>query len=161
MMTTHNRPLSRPRLHPDLTFWGCFLALNGLLFLPFYLLHLNEGTSLHILSKLREAPHTALFNIFIWREHSDPFRINSELAIMLALCVNVGWLRRGAVRWLMTSLYFIALLYYAYESIMIYLYRDDPVFYNHYFLIRDGLRFLAENLNISTLVYFLVFIGTA
>jgi hypothetical protein len=158
-MTTHIKPSGRRRLHPDLVFWGCFLALNALLFLPLYLLNLNEGTSPHILAKLRDAPQTALFNLFVWRENTDPFRINSELAVMLALWVNVGWLRRGNIRWVMALIYFVALFYYLYESIMIYLYRDEPVFYNHYFLIRDGLSFLTEHLNISLLVYSGVLLG--
>lgn len=158
-MTTQFKTLARLRLHPDAVFWGCFLVLNALLFLPFYLLNLNEDASLYLLHELKEKPLTALFNLFIWRENSDPFRINSELVVMLALWVNIGWLRRGAVRWLLTLIYFVALLYYLYESVMIYLYRDEPVFYNHYFLIRDGLRFLAEHLNISYLVYFGAVLG--
>lgn len=153
--------VSRRRIHPDLIFWGAFIILNGLLFLPFYLLNLNEDPSQHLFATLREKPLTALFNIFIWRDNSDPFRINAELAIMLALWVNVAWLRRGAVRWLMTLAYFIALFYYIYESAMIYLYRDEPIFYNHYFLARDGLKFLADNLNIPLLIYFAVLIGAA
>lgn len=158
-MTTKSKKLGHLHLNPNLIFWGCFLALNALLFLPFYLLNLNEIASLHLISTLRHSPLTALFNIFIWRENVDPFRINSELVVMLALWVNVGWLRRGAVRWLMTLIYFMALLYYIYESIMIYLYRDEPVFYNHYFLIRDGLKFLTEHLNIPILLYFAILLG--
>lgn len=158
-MTTDIQVTKRPRLHPDLLFWSCFLLLNALLFLPFYLLNLNESASRHLLDTLRERPLTGLFNIFIWREDSDPFRINGELAILLALWVNIGWLRRGSIRWLITIVYFVALFYYLYESIMFYLYRDEPVFYNHYFLVRDGLKFLAEHLNIPLLVYFAVIIG--
>ena len=160
-MTTQLSAPRPSRLHPDLIFWGCFLILNALLFLPFYLLNINETASQHLLQTLRETPLTGLFNLFIWREDSDPFRINSELAILLALWVNVGWFRRGIVRWLITITYFVALCYYLYESIMFYLYRDEPVFYNHYFLVRDGLRFLAEHLNIPILVYFGVLMGTA
>lgn len=154
IMTTRFKPFAALRPHPDVVFWGCFLGLNALLFLPFYLLNLNDDAAPAFLSRLFQAPLTALFNLFIWREHMDPFRINTELVVMLALWVNVAWLRRGVVRWLLALIYFIALLYYLYESIMIFLYRDEPVFYNHYFLIRDGLRFLAEHLNISLLVYF-------
>lgn len=160
-MITKMKAMGRPHLHPDLIFWGCFLALNALLFLPLYLLNLNEAASQHLLTTLRDAPLTGLFNLFIWRDNTDPFRINSELVVMLALWINVGWLRRGAVRWIMTLVYFVALFYYIYESVMIYLYRDEPVFYNHYFLIRDGLKFLAEHLNIPILVYFGVIVGAA
>jgi hypothetical protein len=158
-MTMQIKASARPRLHPNLVFWGCYLALNALLFLPLYLLNLNEDASQHILTTLRNAPLTGLFNLFIWRDDSDPFRINTELAIMLALWVNVGWLRRGAVRWLITIVYFVMLFYYLYESVMISLYRDEPVFYNHFFLIRDGLNFLTEHLNVPILIYIAVFGG--
>lgn len=163
-MTTDIQPaqgLAQRRLHPDLIFWGALFILNGLLFLPFYLLNLNEAPAQHFFAILQEKPLTALFNIFIWRDNSDPFRINMEWVVMLALWVNVAWLRRGTVRWLMTLLYFVALLYYLYESAMLYLYRDEPIFYNHYFLARDGLKFLADHLNIPILLYFLVLIGAA
>lgn len=149
------------RLHPDLIFWACFVGLNALLFLPFYLANLSEGVPNHLFTTLRVAPLTGLFNIFIWREDSDPFRINAELAILLALWVNIGWLRRGAVRWTIMIGYFVALFYYIYESVMIYLYRDEPIFYSHYFLIRDGLQFLAEHLNIPVVVYFATLAGAA
>jgi hypothetical protein len=155
------KPWSIPRRYPDLVFWVCFLALNAFLFLPFYLLNLSDDSSLQLLTKFREAPFTALFNVFIWRDNADPFRINSELAVMLALWVNVAWVRRGQIKWFMASIYFVALFYYLYESIMLYLYRDEPVFYNHYFLIRDGLSFLAEHLHISVLVYLGVLVGAA
>jgi hypothetical protein len=158
-MTMQHLETRRTRWHPDLIFWGCFFALNALLFLPFYLLNLNEESSQHLLTTFRTAPLTGLFNLFIWRELTDPFRINGELAVLLALWVNVGWLRRGALRWFITLVYFLALFYYLYESVMFYLYRDEPVFYNHYFLIRDGLKFLLEHLNIPILVYFGVLIG--
>src|SRR3954469_12073104 len=118
-MTTQSETTVHSRKHPDLLFWGCFVVLNLLLFLPFYLINLDENASIHLLSTLRTAPLTGLFNIFIWRDDADPFRLNTELVIMLALWVNIGWLRRGAIRWLMAFVYFIGLLYYIYESIMV------------------------------------------
>src|SRR3954471_20250148 len=126
-MTMQSKASDRPRRHPDLIFWGCFLVLNLLLFLPFYLINIDENASIHLLQTLHDKPLTGLFNIFIWRDDADPFRLNTELVIMLALWVNVGWLRRGFVRWLLTFIYFFALLYYIYESIMVYLYRAEPV----------------------------------
>lgn len=158
-MNTHAS--ARARWRPDLVFWASFLGLNAFLFLPFYLINLNESASQNLLGTLRHTPLTGLFNIFIWRDDSDPFRINTELVILLALWINVGWLRRGAIRWLITVTYFLALFYYVYESIMIYLYRDEPVFYNHYFLIRDGLKYLTEHLNVPILAYFVGIIGAA
>ncbi len=146
-------PQRRPWRNPDLLFWLCCAGLNAILFLPFYLLNLAETDRVELSwSMLRHPLHT-LFQIFLWREYPDPFRVNLELPILLALWVNVAWIRRGLVRWLVMAIYFLTLAYYLYESIMLTIYRVDPVFYNHYFLIKDGLGFLLDNLNLPGSVY--------
>lgn len=164
-MTTQINGLLKPwgllQRYPNFIFWGAFLTLNALLFLPFTLLNFDEAFSQNFLATLQNAPLTALFNLFVWRQNIDPFRINSELVVMLALWLNIAWLRRGAIQWFMAALYFTALFYYLYESIMVYLYKAEPVFYNHYFLIRDGLSFLTDHLNISIVLYLGMLIGAA
>jgi hypothetical protein len=146
---------ARRRLQPDLQFWGAFFILNALLFLPFYLLNIDESQLLPFLGMLGESPRQAFSGLFIWRENFDPFRLNAELVIFLALWINIAWLRRTTYRWLVMLLYFVTLAYYLYESIMRYLYGDEPVFYSHYFLVRDGLSFLFDHLHLPTGLYFI------
>ena len=143
----------RRRVHPDFKFWAAFFVLNALLFLPLYLLDSDESRLLPFLDLLAEPPRLALANLFVWRENFDPFRINVELAILIALWVNVAWIRRPAVRVTAMLLYFVMLAYYLYESVMRYLYSDEPIFYSHYFLIRDGLKFLLEHMHVPMGLY--------
>lgn len=149
-------PLKRPSWrNPDLIFWLCFAGLNALLFLPTYLLNMAEADSLRLNWGTLHHPLHVLFEIFLWRDYPDPFRVNLELPILLALWVNVAWMRRGVFRWGVMIVYFLTLFYYLYESIMLSLYKVDPVFYNHYYLIRDGLGFLLDHLNLPAGVYLL------
>jgi hypothetical protein len=158
----HKPPAAcRVHRHPDLLFWGCFLFLNGLLFLPLYLMNASETALFpHEWTNWQNLRQFAA-SLLLWRENTDPFRLNVELAVLLALWVNTTWLRRGAVRWLVMALYFVAFAYYLYEGIMVSLYRDEPVFYNHYFLIKDGLAFLLDHLHLSLWVYLLTGVGIA
>ena len=144
---------ARRLLSSDIRFWGCFLVLNALLFLPLYLLQRDESTFFPLEPNALRSPAAFFTELFLWRNNPDPFRLNAEFPILLALWVNAGWLRRGFVRRTMMLAYFVMLAYYVYEGIMVYLYHVEPVFYNHYFLIRDGLEFLAEHLHISTAIY--------
>ncbi len=155
----HEPQPSRRLLQPDFQFWAAFLVLNALLFLPFYLLNIDDSKFVPYLGALADTPLNALSSLFIWRENIDPFRLNMELVILLALWINIAWLRRTAYRWLVALLYFLTLFYYLYESIMRYLYSDDPIFYSHYFLVRDGLAFLLEHIHVSTTVYIGAFVG--
>ena len=157
----HASPLRRSWRNPDLLFWLCFIGLNAILFLPSYLLNLAETERIAFSwAMLRDPLHT-LFQIFLWRDYPDPFRVNLELPILLALWVNVAWIRRRLYRVLVMGLYFVMLAYYLYESIMLAIYRVDPVFYNHYFLIKDGLGFLLDNLNLPVTIYLLAAAGLA
>jgi hypothetical protein len=160
-MLKSNRTAHQRRFPTDLRFWSCFLLLNALLFLPLYLLQRDESTFFPLEPAALRSPAAFFTELFIWRDNPDPFRINVEFIVLLALWANVGWLRRGVVRWLMTFTYFVALAYYVYEGIMVYLYRVEPVFYNHYFLIRDGLEFLLEHLNVSSALYLMAAAGAA
>lgn len=152
------KQLSRKRLswrHPDLLFWLCFIALNAILFLPTFLLNWPETDRIRLDGSLLRHPLHTLFEVFLWRDYPDPFRVNLELPILLALWVNVAWIRRGLYRLLVMAVYFVTLVYYLYESVMLSIYRVDPVFYNHYFLIKDGLAFLLDHLNLPASVYLL------
>jgi hypothetical protein len=152
-VTTQSAAALSRRRSPDLRFWLCFALLNAALFLPFYLLN-REGASLLPLEWLHQrTPQATLAALLLWRDNADPFRVNVELPILLALWVNVAWIRRRAFRWFVMLTYAVAFVYYLYEGIMVSLYQVDPVFYNHYFLIRDGLEFLLDHLNLSTGVY--------
>jgi hypothetical protein len=147
--------------HPALWFWLAFWVLNGLLFLPLYLFN-QESASLF--------PGPALFanglwlginRLLIWRENLDPVRLSLELTLVVALWSTIRRLQRPTVRGIVVGLYLVALSYYLYEAIMVSIYRADPVFYSHYFLVRDGLPFLARHLQTSIWLYIGGLVGLA
>jgi hypothetical protein len=140
--------------HPNLIFWFCFLILNGLLFLPLYLL--NQETTTFLPSPGTDLAET-LKQLMLWRNNLDPFRLNAEVLLLVVFWVSVNGLRNSAgrywFRWFFGVVYFVILGYYLYESIMRSLYQVDPVFYSHYQLAIDGLQVVARNLQVPLEVY--------
>lgn len=141
------------RQHPGWLFVLAFLVLNGLLFLPLYLLNL-DSTSLWPVTELRGLDWIALLKqLVIGRENFDPFRFNIELFLWMALWINVRWLRRPGLRHLFALLYFIILLYYILEAVTVSLYQSEPIFYSYYYLALNGLGYVFAHLNVAISLY--------
>ncbi len=127
-----------------------FFILNCLLFLPLFLLNIEET---------RFLPGTAddlwqtLPQLFVSRENYDIFRLNLEFLIFATAWATFHQLRRPAFRALLIAIYFVALAYAIYEGITLSIWQADPVFYTHYFMALDGLEFLMGHLHLSALIY--------
>jgi phosphoglycerol transferase MdoB-like AlkP superfamily enzyme len=149
------RPLVRhPWLaHPNLVFWSIFIALNILLFLPLYLLDSETSSFLPGSARFSGGLKPALDQLFVWRSNLDPLRISVEFTLLVSLWVLVRRLRRPLLGHIIAGVYLLALCYYLYEAIMASIYHTDPVFYSHFFLARDGLPFLAKNVQTAGWVY--------
>jgi hypothetical protein len=137
---------------PTLFFWGAFLVLNALLFLPFYLLN-RPASALFPVVGGGDGVWRVASQVLLWRENLDPWRLSLELTLLVAIWSRFWWVRRRIVRVLIVGFYPIALAYALYEAVVTSIYRVDPVFYSQYFLARDGLPFLARNLPTPSLVY--------
>jgi hypothetical protein len=124
--------------HANRVFLGCFLLLNLLLFLPFYLLNRADATLLPVAELLGRDWRADVQTLFLWRRNSDPFRWNIELFLLVGLWINVGYLRRRSLRPFFILFYFLTLFYYAYEAITRTIYQVDPIFYHHYYLALDA-----------------------
>lgn len=150
------RPLFVP-LHPNWVVLISFLLLNGLLFLPLWLLNWDD-TVLWPLGNLWGADGHIVWQQ-LWRQlldardNFDPFRFNVELCLLLGLVANLHWLRRPWLRPLFIGFYFVILCYYIYEAVTLSLYQSEPVFYNHYYMALDGLGYLFAHLNIANGLY--------
>lgn len=139
--------------HANRLFLLCFLLLNLLLFLPFYLLNREDATLLPITELFSRNWSADLQHMLLWRKNVDPFRWNVELVILVGLWVNSSRLRRRSIRSLLILCYFLTLFYYAYEAITRTVYQVDPIFYHHYYLALDGLQFLLSHLHLSLASY--------
>ncbi|MCX6050373.1 MAG: sulfatase-like hydrolase/transferase [Chloroflexi bacterium] len=144
---------------PTLRFWLYFGALNGLFFLPLYLLNTETTTFFPPSTIFAEGVWLGLNQVFLWRENLDPFRLSIELTLLVALWVNVPRLRLLAFRLFIILVYLLALGYYLYEAIIISIYHTDPVFFSQYYLALDGLPFLAQHVQTSLWLYVAVIIG--
>ena len=144
----HLPAVGLPSLPFDGTFWTGFLALNCLLFLPLYLFHLEETA----FWPWPSGPTTlaGLFSdLTLWRTNFDLFRLNVEFVLLTVLWAHVRWVRRSSVLWLFVLFYFLLLLYSVYEAFTLAIYQDEPVFYNHFAMYRDGFIFLLRHANVS------------
>ena len=138
---------------PDLRFWICFLALNALLFTPFYLLTRESSTFWPTVQTNTQSIGILLRDLTLWRENFDLFRFNLELALLVALWIYVQRTRGRVLFWLLNVGYLFALLYYSYEAILIYLYQVEPVLYNQLHLFGEGLPFLMRHLHLPIWTY--------
>jgi len=134
----------------DRHFWFSFVALNVILFLPYYLLDFQATSFLPSLRSFPSRPAQILFGFFVWRENADAFRLSAEMVLLAALWANVPRLRCTAFRTLASFTYTAILAYHIYEAITVTIYRVEPAFYSQYFLARDGIGFLLRHLNLST-----------
>ncbi len=146
-----------PAHHPDLVFWVCFFALNCLLFLPLYLFNQETSTLVSLSSLQANTPAETVKRLLLSRDNLDPFRLNAEITLLVALWLHVRWMRRPHnrrfFRWLFLAVYFAGLFYYLYESIMLSLYQVDPVFYSQYQLIVEGIQFVVSHLQVPFGIY--------
>lgn len=141
--------------HPNLVFWLSLALLNGLLFVPIYLLNLDDSSFLPWQGGTSQSAQAVARQLFAWRNNLDVFRLNLEVLLLAALWVNVRslWRRQGLYRVLFTLVYALALSYALYESISLSLYQIDPVFYAQYRLAADGVPFVVEHLRWPLLLY--------
>ncbi len=139
--------------HPNLYFWLLFAGLNSLLFLPSYLLNTGSVTFFPDLGGTTAEPARWARQLFLWRNNLDIFRLSAEFTILLALWALLPWSRfprlKRPFRWLLAITYLLALLYAIYESVTIYTYQVDAVFYAHARMVVDGLGFLLRHLDVQ------------
>lgn len=138
--------------HPNRLFWGSFVILNLLLFLPMALLD-EQSTLLPPISTFDDGWWLAFNHIFIWRENLDPLRLSIDLAVMAALWLWMGRLRRPWIGALFAVVYGLILAYAIYEAIVTAIYLLEPSFYSQFYLARDGLPFLFEHVNAGWWIY--------
>ncbi len=137
--------------HPNAFFWVAFGLLNLLLFLPAYLLEVENAT---LLPGLAGVEH-----LLIWRSNLDPFRLSLELTLLGALWLTVRWVRRRAVRYGIAALYLLTFVYYVYEAIVLSVFLVEPNFYSQYYWASDGLPFLAQHLETGWWLYAVAALG--
>lgn len=144
--------LSGLRHHPNALFWGSFLILNSLLFLPQAWIN-HENAFLPSISPSSGEIGAALTQVLLRRPSLDLWRISAELTILTTLWVGLGekrrpWMARG-----FPLLYGLMVIYAIYEAIVVGIYLLEPSFYAQFFLARDALPLLIEHLHAQARLY--------
>ncbi len=142
---------------PGLRFWSGFLLLNFLLFLPLYLLTMQDAAFWPRAATLQEA--------LISRANTDIFRLNLEISLLLLIFLFIRWLWKPDVRkWyarVFFLIYLLALIYAIYEAVTLSLYHTSPVIFNDYRFFISGIGFLIDGLRLSgwqlVLIGFIIF----
>lgn len=132
--------------HPVVFFLLSVLLLNGLLFVPAYLVNL-EITSFWPSSTLREGVLTGGFRKYLIRDNFDIFRISNDLMVLvgcLFLARRFPILRKGI--FILAFLFYLVLFSYnIYYPISLKLYNLHPYIYNDLVLMNEVVPvFLAE-----------------
>ncbi len=152
-------PRSIPLLRPDLIFWFCFVALNLLLFAPAYLVNLADAALWPwAASSSLGTGNPDVFWLF-WRENPDPFRLNLELVLLIALWATWPALRRPWLRRVITGTYLFTLLYFVYDAVFRGLYLAEPVLYSQARMLTDGLAFVVDHVRLPLAGYLGLAVG--
>jgi hypothetical protein len=138
------------KIWPIFLFWLSFLLLSVALFLPAYFFNRADSTFLPALSG---DWRVAARQMLAWRHNLDPLRLNAELTLLLTLWAFSPRLRHGRFRRpflvFLVALYLLALAYAIYETLSIFFYQQDPIFYAQAQLVVDGLPFVLRHLALS------------
>jgi hypothetical protein len=140
--------------HPNVTFWGSFLLLNGLLFLPIYWFFRADISFWPWPQPFDPHLTTLLPAMFLRRANLDLFRVNAELLFIVLVWLFVPSVRRGWILLLIFLFYLAQLGYAVYEGFIRSYYLLDPVFYNDFFFFNAGSRYVLHSLHLSPLIYF-------
>lgn len=136
-----------------LSFWLSLAMLNGLLFLPMYLLNRGETQFWPVDTIAGQNLPQAVAALIGWRQNLDIFRLYLEPIVLAALWVLLPRLRRHPWRpWyrvFFLLVYLLALVYAIYESFMLTFYQSPPNFYTDFQLIRDNAGFALQSLQLS------------
>jgi len=154
----------------SLIFWITLALLNFLLFLPLYLLNLENTYFAPWISATGELPSKLGQWLFKWRANFDIFRICLDVVIIAALAALipveqngngrlVGLIGRAFFRAVLGVGYLLILYYYIYEAVTLSFFLVDPIFYNQYFMAIDGLQFLLQHINLTWITYVLAIVG--
>ncbi|RMG58053.1 MAG: hypothetical protein D6722_24035 [Bacteroidetes bacterium] len=141
-------------------FWGLFVCLNLLLFLPVYLFNADDVSFLPSHGIWGEG--APWWQGLLVRSNLDLFRLSAEWALLVTLGgLLVRWRRGPALwRWLATSLYLFLLIYQLYYAGSIRIYGQHPLILNDLVLAKEVLPIYLDQLSGgSWLIYPLALLG--
>lgn len=148
----------------ELYFWGLFTLLNGLYFLPRFILD-NADSSFFPFISFIEAEggiYQHLKPIFI-RDNYDVFRLSYDFFLLVSIYFFIR--KRVPINLYIIFIflfYLITLLFQWYTSFFLHLYNTEPLLYNDWEAIKLGFMIVFQGLNlqfflsVSLIIVFLI-----
>ena len=144
----------------ELKFWGCFLLLNFLLFVPRYIFEISSSTFFpYRFFSQDDIFYT--FKYFFNRENYDFFRFSIDFSLLIFLFILFKRKISLTFATLFLSVFYITILIYqAYSGSFEAIYNVEPFFYTDISSLKTGFKIATEGNNFMLAVY-LLFVGLA
>ena len=144
-------------IRKELKFWGCFLLLNFLFFVPRYLFEYRTSTFF----PYRFFSQDDIFYSFKYvfnRENHDIFRFSTDFSFLVLFFILFR--RKISMKFAVIFLsvfYSIILVYQIYAESFEAIYHVEPFLYNDISSLKTGFEIAADGKGFLILVYFLLF----
>lgn len=125
----------------EIIFWGLFILLNSLLFVPKFLIDIQTSSFFPFFEDVGD--YREQFKYFFRRENQDPFRISLDLMLLTWILLILRKIKFTILtQSIITCVYVGWFLYQVYHGVLNTLYKQDALFYNDYYLLLEGLSLL-------------------
>lgn len=150
----------------ELKFWSILLFFNSLLFVPLYILSLDDSTFFPLFSGVESGNTYSYFKYVFYRANNDVFRLSADFVLVSMLVVflvrrkvdpSANPRRNQVEAWLLGGFYLCLFFYQIYASSFIKIYDVKPMFYNDISVVKTGFMIVYQGLNLKVLIALLVF----
>lgn len=149
------------KLKIELRFWGSFLLLNFLLFVPAYVANIDRSSFFPWEVFANWSPLLMAKALFYNRSNLDIFRWSIEFSMLLFSFLI--WRKKGQRFFIfgLLVLYWLLLSYQIYHQAFYALYQSPPFFYNDWGLLRVGWKIVLHDFKFQHLLALLALAGLA
>lgn len=136
----------------EIVFWSVFLLLNGLNYLINYIFYVKESDFLPIYKDFKEVRTLGLTE----SQNFDMFRFVVEFSILIILSRVINF---EAFHLVITSFYFIILLFNVYQYAIRRTYHTEPVLFNDLKLLKNGVSIVWHESPGKVLLFIILLMG--
>jgi hypothetical protein len=135
-------------------FWGLFALLNGLLFLPFYVLNINESSFFPSVSEAESGNLYSYLKLIFIRENLDVFRLSVDFIIVLFIGALVQRKAGFKYTYIFVGVFYVLFLFsQIYSAIFQSLYGVVPMLYNDWSVLKTGFMIVYQGFSFSFMLY--------
>lgn len=135
-------------------FWGLFALLNGLLFLPFYVLNINESSFFPSVSEAESGNLYSYLKLIFIRENLDVFRLSVDFIIVVFIGALVQRKAGFKYAYIFVGVFYVLFLFsQIYSAIFQSLYGVVPMLYNDWSVLKTGFMIVYQGFSFSFMLY--------